>query len=630
MSLEPGTSRADRSGSPRAVLHLVGRVTETVFSFLGPATAALAQQGARQTVILIDDPLHRHLLPKFHESVRLVLTDRHHVRGSRLRALLDAYCDTAVRARPSTAHLHGVMCLLLGVYASRWRGVRVPTYFSPHGSRLLGPLGGLGRALLWTLGPVFSGRTQTTIVNSSGADALTLRSVTRHPMHLIESPVGHSFFGEGATPSDHPQVMSSGRVPNPLGAAQYAQCAVVLADQVPGLKFIWTGVAEPESMARLKAAGVAVQDLCDDGERASRLAQSWIYIAPGGSLGFPVFMAEAMALGLPCVAWDTPHHRDIVEDGVTGFICRDMYEVLARVTELLESSSMRARIGAAARTSALVRFDGRRFLHSMLRLYDTDANADANLDASNVNPDAADTDAGLTLAPDDDSIGMPEGWTTSTLRPLTSRRSPEHDAVGPAHRPPSGALRDGLARIALPVAAAAAGIALLPATRSRRHRHDMIVSVLTPHEVSDLEGGFGLVSASRIEATLKAQRSGGTSVVAIGILDRVVGIAAIRWDGPEDAAIRARVPSCPEIHSVEVETTFRSTGVGSRLLAFCEGLASQRDFRFAGASVSLSNVHAYALYLRLGYVHPHIADLDAGTASTPARALHRFMIKALQ
>jgi hypothetical protein len=355
---------------PPVVLHLVGRVTDTVFSFLGPATAALAEQGIPQTVVLIDDPLYRHLLPKFHESVRLVLTPASGSTRERLKHLLDAYCDAANARRPSVVHLHGVVCSLIGMYASRFRGLKIPTYFSPHGSRSLGPMRGVGVALLWLLQPV-TGRSEQRVIANIGADARMLTGVTRQSVDLIESPVAEAFFETPLAPAAAPAILTGHRAPNPEGAALFAQWAVLLADQVPGLRFNWIGTADAESIARLKAANVTPLDVSDEGERAARMAASWVYVAPSGGLGFPVFMAEAMALGLPCVAWDTPYHRDIVRHGETGFLCRDTNQVLETVALLIESADLRRQIGDAAREEARQRFDGSKFRDSLLSAYGT-------------------------------------------------------------------------------------------------------------------------------------------------------------------------------------------------------------------------------------------------------------------
>ena len=45
---------------PGKVVHVVGPVTDEVFSFLGPAALAIARSGREQTVVMIDELDCRH------------------------------------------------------------------------------------------------------------------------------------------------------------------------------------------------------------------------------------------------------------------------------------------------------------------------------------------------------------------------------------------------------------------------------------------------------------------------------------------------------------------------------------------------------------------------------------------
>ncbi len=363
-----GAARDAAAPGNVAVLHLVRRVTDTVFSFLGPATLALAEQGFAQTVVLIDDPRWRHQLTKFHNSVRLVLVAPVASPYREMQALLAAYREAARARRPMVAHLHGLLCSVLGLRAAHVERLALPTYFTPHGSRLLAPLRSLGAALPWALKPLWS-RLGGGAIASSAFDALSLHEITRQSVRLVESPVHAAFFDTPHSPGAQARVLTASRGANPAGAALFAQCAVLLAHQTAGQCFGWIGAVDAESAERLKAAQVQLQELNDDAARAQQMAGAWVFVAPLGLLGFPVRLAEAMALGLPCVAWDTPYHRDLVRHGDTGLLCRNVDEALVCLADLLESPDLRQRIGAAARDEARARFDGSRFREALLGAY---------------------------------------------------------------------------------------------------------------------------------------------------------------------------------------------------------------------------------------------------------------------
>jgi glycosyltransferase involved in cell wall biosynthesis len=350
------------------VVHLVGRVTDAVFSFLGPVTAVHAERGVRQTVILIDEPSYRHLLPRFHPSIRLVLTSAH---AGPLRRLLDSFDAllTAVKAPDTVAvHLHGVIPGLLGVCAARFRGMPQGLIFSPHGSRSLVALPPVRNLATWLLRPP-SGPAPKLVIANSASDAKALEHLTAEPVQLIESRVDTEFFYAPRREARRPLLLTGSRARESTAAALYAQLAVLLSEESLRVSCNWHGTADANSLARLAAAHVAVYDATETSERASRMSSAWIYLALQGEHGFPVFLAEAMAAGLPCVVWDTPTHRELIRHGETGLFCNSLQSLLACVAELIDSRDKRARLGAAARAEARQRFDDRTFRDSIRSAY---------------------------------------------------------------------------------------------------------------------------------------------------------------------------------------------------------------------------------------------------------------------
>ena len=61
---------------------------------------------------------------------------------------------------------------------------------------------------------------------------------------------------------------------------------------------------------------------------------------------------EYMALGIPMVAADRPAYRDLVVDGVTGYLVGDEGEWRKRLTDLINDEAMRAEMGAKGREVA--------------------------------------------------------------------------------------------------------------------------------------------------------------------------------------------------------------------------------------------------------------------------------------
>jgi hypothetical protein len=336
------------------VLHVVGRLTDEVFSFLGPATHALARSGHEQAIVMIDAAHCRHHLVGLHESVELVLTPSLRNPIARWQAVLQACRRSMAGGRLHAVHLHGVLPALVGVCAMRAEGVATPMLYSPHGSRSLGLMRAIGALASLRLVPMLRGARGTAVV-SLPRETVALERWTA--VELVESPVSDAFFAMAR------------REESARSVERFAQLAVLLGGEALRISFNWIGSVDEVSRLRLTAASVGVFDVSADAETAARLSAGWAYVAPGGTRGFPLLLIQAMASGLPCVALDSEPHREVIRDGETGFLCETEGDMIARIAMLIDDPALRGRLGAAARAEAKRRFDESTFGARLLAAY---------------------------------------------------------------------------------------------------------------------------------------------------------------------------------------------------------------------------------------------------------------------
>ncbi|HKO93170.1 MAG TPA: GNAT family N-acetyltransferase [Polyangiaceae bacterium] len=83
--------------------------------------------------------------------------------------------------------------------------------------------------------------------------------------------------------------------------------------------------------------------------------------------------------------------------------------------------------------------------------------------------------------------------------------------------------------------------------------------------------------------------------------DLPVGHALIRWIGARIPEVALQYPGCPEIYRLVVLEPYRARGIGSQLIAACEGEARARRKGLVGLGVEHANLQARRLYERLGY-----------------------------
>ena len=347
---------------PGRIVHVVGRVTDEVFSFLGPALQALARNGHAQAVVMLDEQRYRHHVARLHESAGLLMTPSRRNPFKQWEVMHQACCSALGGARLHAVHLHGVLPALVGAQAVRAMQIDVPVFFSPHGSRLMGTLGSLG-----TLVHALLSTTRRAAIVNVPQESNAFEDW--QSSELVESPVGEVFFAVARKEARHPLVVTGGRSQGVRSAERVSQLAVLLSGEDLHISFNWIGTVDEISRLRLNAANVGVLDVTGDAECAYRLAAGWVYLAPGATRGFPLFLVEAMAAGLPCVALDCVQHREVIRDGETGYLCATGREMIERIATLIDDPALRLRLGKAGRAAAKARFDETLFGAKLLAAY---------------------------------------------------------------------------------------------------------------------------------------------------------------------------------------------------------------------------------------------------------------------
>ena len=104
----------------------------------------------------------------------------------------------------------------------------------------------------------------------------------------------------------------------------------------------------------------------------ARLAQSSLFVLVSRWEGLPRSIIEAMRAGLPVVASDVGGVRELVEDGVTGYLVPSGDVALLRqwLQELIESPTLRTQMGQAGRRRFEEQFQFEAMFQKTLGVYE--------------------------------------------------------------------------------------------------------------------------------------------------------------------------------------------------------------------------------------------------------------------
>lgn len=354
------------------IVHVVGYVTDEVFSFLGPAIQALASAGREQKIVMIDDLSRRHhmnSLARFAE-LRLVAASWNSV--SQWQAVFRVCKELVTIDPPQSMHLHGLLPCLIGAWTLRRSARAVAIFYSPHASRSINTLSIFGTLAMFLVRILLGPSRRAAIVNSTMESELFK---DWDSSNILESPVNAAFHKVQPEEAQHPLIISSGRLPSVQKIELFLRMAVLFGGEELSISFNWIGSIHGNLRASFQAAGVDIYDSQDDVDHASRLASGWIYIAPYAQRGFPICLVQAMAAGLACVAVDCPEHRGVIREGDTGYLCATEIDMISRIAMLIDSPSLRKLRGSAAKVEANRRFDEFKFAKKLLAAYSLPARA---------------------------------------------------------------------------------------------------------------------------------------------------------------------------------------------------------------------------------------------------------------
>jgi len=326
---------------------------------------------------------------------------RYYRMSRRLNPLLDMYSLWRLvrlfhREQPTIVHTFDTKPAVWGRLAARLAGVPIVVGTLPGlGSLYTDPdwTGRLTRAIYQRLQTFVSRHTDLTLFqNADDAREFERRGVVpRHSVAIVHGsgirtdlfapPKSRDNVGAGRAelglPATGVVVVMVSRILRSKGVLEFAAAARQVRQAAPEVTFLLVGPTDLDSRDTLTAGELAevrrsvlwvglrndVKDI---------LALSDVFVFPSFYReGIPRALLEAASMALPLVAVDGPGSRDVVVDGVNGFLVppRNAEAIRDAVLRLARDPALRSRFGERARQRAIAEFDVARVAERTCSLY---------------------------------------------------------------------------------------------------------------------------------------------------------------------------------------------------------------------------------------------------------------------
>jgi glycosyltransferase involved in cell wall biosynthesis len=167
-----------------------------------------------------------------------------------------------------------------------------------------------------------------------------------------------SFYPEHTSELTSPMVVAAGRYAPEKGYDRLIDAFAPVAGRHPGWSLRIFGHGPLRGALEKQAARLGLEDRVAlpglAGNIEHELRSASVFALSSIHEGLPMALAEAMACGLPCVAFDcAPGVREIVTDGVDGVVVppRDVAGLAEGLDRVMGDEDLRRRLGTAARAS---------------------------------------------------------------------------------------------------------------------------------------------------------------------------------------------------------------------------------------------------------------------------------------
>ncbi len=151
------------------------------------------------------------------------------------------------------------------------------------------------------------------------------------------------------------------------GLVEYVEAARILKAKFPKVRFIVLGAFYPgnptaitqEEMSRWEQEGI-VKHLGTRDDVPSVIAQADCVVLPSYREGLSRVLLEAASMAKPIVATDVPGCRDVVDNGINGFLCKlkDVDDLATQIEKMIRLEQVqRIQMGQKGREKVIKEFD---------------------------------------------------------------------------------------------------------------------------------------------------------------------------------------------------------------------------------------------------------------------------------
>lgn len=267
--------------------------------------------------------------------------------------------------KPDIIHLHSSKAGVLGRIAFNFSKEKL--YYTPHGySFLMQDASKIKRFVYWGIEKVIGFSRSTTISCSEGefkeSQKLTNNNeLVNNGVDIDELQKLRSNFQ--CDDGENISIFTIGRISKQKNPYLFNE----IAKKFPKIKFIWIGDGNLRS--ELTSKNIEVTGWLQRNEAIKLAMKSNFFILTSLWEGLPISLLESMFLGKECFVSNVIGNKDVIEDGVNGFICSDLSDFENKIKNLILNRKMGEKIAESARLDILKKYNTKVMASEYKKIY---------------------------------------------------------------------------------------------------------------------------------------------------------------------------------------------------------------------------------------------------------------------
>lgn len=171
------------------------------------------------------------------------------------------------------------------------------------------------------------------------------------------------------TENNKMRVATAARITYPKDPKKFASIAYSIDRK--DVDFVWIGDGELRNtlVQNDPLKKIQITGWLDKREVLENIGISYIFLMTSLWEGMPLALIEAQILGVPAVVPDVEGCRDVVQNNITGFVCKDSAEMTEKIELLLNDPELRSRLGQNAKQIGADRFSSHRMCSEIVKAY---------------------------------------------------------------------------------------------------------------------------------------------------------------------------------------------------------------------------------------------------------------------